>query len=362
MSGRDVSAQDGCHWAVLHHPSNFTRHSGLSPLVERLGLRPFCYDLAWQKLQQKSWTAGHLLRRMGNAYYGSEWNALIPFIDEWRMGRVFPKNRRFIVHFMWGEFAGPRRGQWIRRRGGRVVGTFHCSARRQASVLSARRCFEEYDWITLMSESQKPFFVERGFPKERISVILHGVDTGYFCPGERLAHKQKEASLRAVMVGSTERDHAFLVRVLNRLPPGLVSVEVYTHPEYHTYYQGAPGASLKEYQSDDGLRRAYQRADLLLMPMLDCTANNAVLESMACGTPVMINQVGGVPDYVDPDVNMIMSGKSENDWAERLTDLAANTQRLDSLREGVRRWVARFDWNRVASQYNELYRKVLDEG
>ena len=43
----------------------------------------------------------------------------------------------------------------------------------------------------------------------------------------------------------------------------------------------------------------YQNCDALLLPVTGATANNSLLEGLACGLPVISNPVGGIPDYLD---------------------------------------------------------------
>lgn len=361
MCSVNTTTDPGRVWAILHQPESFSRRSGLVPLVEALNAKQYQYTPAWEQLQKKSWTAGYLLRKTGNLYYGSGWNALVPFWDEWRMRMACPRHSPFIAHFLWAEFAGPKNGAWIRRRGGRVVGTFHCSARRQTSVLGRRRRFGEYDWIVLMSETQRPFFVQKGFPSERISVILHGVDSDFYRPSLRLQPASR-GSLRALMVGSTERDHEFLARVLKLLPPECLTLDVFCHPSFHLHYKNIPCAKIHKHCEDKTLRSFYQGADLLLMPMLDCTANNAILESMACGTPVMINRTGGVCEYVDEKSNIVMKNKVEREWADCLVTMWRNRQCLELHRHNVREWAEQFTWSNVAEKYKRLYERLLHEG
>lgn len=50
--------------------------------------------------------------------------------------------------------------------------------------------------------------------------------------------------------------------------------------------------------SAGGLLHLYQSASLLLMPVVDASANNAVVEAFACGLPVVATSVGDMGDYV----------------------------------------------------------------
>jgi len=95
--------------------------------------------------------------------------------------------------------------------------------------------------------------------------------------------------------------------------------------------------------------------------MLDCTANNAVLEAMACGTPVMVNRIGGIPEYVDPGCNVVMPDKDPDAWIARVRGLAADRDSLGRMRPAVRVWAERFDWPRMAEPYRRLFDRLSTE-
>jgi len=48
---------------------------------------------------------------------------------------------------------------------------------------------------------------------------------------------------------------------------------------------------------DPTLLRLYQQASRHLTPFRDFAANNALVESLACGLPIVTNDRGGVRDY-----------------------------------------------------------------
>ena len=346
--------------AVYHRSGMFSTRSGMGLLAEAVGAESFVHEIAWQKLQGRSWMLSQAVRAMGVLYFGSRWNGLLPIWDAWRIRSTLRRKDARLVHILWGEFATPRLARWCVPKGIPLIGSFHASARRQESVFGRRRPFLVYDWITLMSETQKAYFVERGFPASRLSVVLHGVDTGFFRPAEP-ASGPSDGPLRGLIVGSTERDHIFLSEVMRNLPPGVMNLTVVTRSyDDLAAYRGCPGVVTKGWLDDHALLEKYRASDLLLMPLMDSTANNAILESMACGTPVMVNRVGGVPEYVSPECNIVVEGKVVDDWCRKLRDISADRGRLVRMRAETRAWAERFDWRIIAKQYKQVYIRQIE--
>lgn len=344
-------------YMVHHQPKVFASRSGFIQLIEQLQAVPLDFEFHWG-LFQKSWTLYHRCKQWGERYYGSEWNALVPYWDEWKLARQIRHDEGAIVHFIWAEFSSPRRTRLFQRRGNRLVGTFHCSISRLPKVLAGFRCWDAYDAFAVTSQTQLPYFAEKGIHESQIRVIPLGVDADYFCP-DPMWTEPGEEPLRAILIGKTERDHEFTAKLMRQLPPETVSLSVCTHRDYHATYRDVPGVNILPHISDADLLRLYQTAEIMIMPFLDCTSNDALLESMACGTPVMTNRVGGIPEYVDPSCNVLMDEKNVDDWVECLRVLRGDRARLWSLRGPVRRWSEKFAWTSVVNQYWDMYRDAM---
>ena len=348
-------------YIAIFRPDGFSPNSGLEPIARELRAEILSFVPLWTRLQKRSWTLGNALRQWGNRHYGSTWNALVPGWDEARFLRALPRRAEpYPVHFIWGEFGAPRRVAPYHRRGARVVVSVHCSARRWDSVWLRPDGYAQADLVVLTSESQRPC-VARHVPPERIRTILHGVVADYFSPPATRA--PRAGKFRMFMLGDTERDHDFAAQVAARLPADKFEWRIRTVSHEKSLYAGIPCVNLLPRLTDAEMLEEYRQADVLAMPMLDSAANNVILESMACGTPVLTNRVGGVPEYVAPEANFVLSNdRNADEWVEKLRELERNRDVAERRRPATRAWAEKFDWKLIAADYQAAYRDVVARG
>jgi|GEM_PF-589481 glycosyltransferase involved in cell wall biosynthesis len=347
-------------WIVGRPMRRFSAHSGLAPLLVCLGAEYVDVAPVWEDVRARSWRAGELLKNWGIRRYGSAWNSLLPGWSEARVLRRLPRSDRlYPLHFWWGEFVAPGHVAPYRRKNARIVVSVHCSARRWDSVWLRPDGYARADMVMLTSESQRPF-VAHHVPAERIRTIPHGVAVDFFAPPDR---REPRGKFRMFMLGNTERDHDLLIAVARKLPAERFELRLRLPPRLAKPYEGIPAATILPRLSDAEMLAEYQQADVLAMPMLDSAANNVILESMACGTPVMVNRVGGIPEYVDPACNFLMSNdRNPDEWVEKLLWLEQNRDVAEKMRPATRVWAEKFDWKLIAEDYRAMYRDLLARG
>jgi glycosyltransferase involved in cell wall biosynthesis len=103
---------------------------------------------------------------------------------------------------------------------------------------------------------------------------------------------------------------------------------------------------------DEDLREVYRRADLLVLPLLDSTANNGLLEGLACGLPAIVTDVGGVREYTrDTFADLVPVG----DAATIVAILQRHLRQRDALPEraaAARRHIEHhLTWRQSARQF-----------
>ena len=109
---------------------------------------------------------------------------------------------------------------------------------------------------------------------------------------------------------------------------------------------------------DDALLREYQSADLFLLPLTDCTANNSLLEAMACGLPLVATDVGGVRDYASVDCAALVPPRDGQAMAEAVLALCRDDGRREAMGRAARGRALELDWDRVAGRLVDVYEAV----
>jgi len=105
------------------------------------------------------------------------------------------------------------------------------------------------------------------------------------------------------------------------------------------------------------LPQIYSAADLLLLVSAHEGWPNVLLESMACGTPVVVSDISGIAEIV----GATEAGRVVADITpSRLADTVREISAAPPPRAATRRYAEQFDWQSTTEGQIELFHEVLE--
>jgi glycosyltransferase involved in cell wall biosynthesis len=115
-------------------------------------------------------------------------------------------------------------------------------------------------------------------------------------------------------------------------------------------------------QTEDELSEAYSAADLFVLPTREDNLPNVLLEAMACGTPCVSFDVGGVSEAIRHGETGLLAGPEDTDGLARAMDalLTENALRERFGSQARALALAEFDAKALSAKYLELYETLAE--
>jgi glycosyltransferase involved in cell wall biosynthesis len=254
-----------------------------------------------------------------------------------------------IVHFLDGEHSGRFSPRFLRYRSRvKSVATFHQPPELIKDLLHID-ALRWLDQIVLVSPSQLPFFRQH-VEEERLSVILHGVDTHFFRPTE---HPNAGDRVRCITVGHWLRDWQIFDTVARAMPDIQFDVVAGRKQVAAT----SPNVHIHRSVDDFELADLYRRADILFLPLLQSTANNALLEGLASGLAVVSTDLEAVRAYVPNAEALLLESRADN-FVQAIRALQQNPSLRQEMSRKARLRAEELAWPRLARCYEVLYSRL----
>lgn len=216
-----------------------------------------------------------------------------------------------------------------------------------------------------------------GLPACKMRVIPCGVDLCAFTPGaahERQAARDRVAPGRDPVLLSVGRldpikglDLLLESVALVRTPARLIVVggDPAGDPEVERLRALAGDLGIAARVSFPGavsqpaLRDYYRAADALVVTSRYESFGLAAVEALACGTPVLAAQVGGLPYIVREGENgLLVRWRCPVAFAERLDELLSDEELRSNLAANARQSVKRYSWHTIGDEVRAMYQDL----
>jgi glycosyltransferase involved in cell wall biosynthesis len=217
-----------------------------------------------------------------------------------------------------------------------------------------------------VSRALKDKLISLGISESHITVLRNGVDLQLFSPIDRDVWRNRLGirGLTLLCVGHLTKlkGHDIVIRALEKLPE--VFLLIVGEGEEKTRLEVlvrtlrlSDRVRFMDEMSQDNLRKYYGASDALVLASSREGWPNVLLEAMACGTPVIATNVGGIPEIVSaPEAGIIMQERTPEGVAEAVQRLFAKYP----SREATRVYAERFDWQETTQGQLALFERILE--
>ena len=213
------------------------------------------------------------------------------------------------------------------------------------------------------------------FKDKRIEVLPNGLDTDKYKPSDKTVARSiynfpldKKLILFSAFDATSDKrkGNQFLVPALEKLSQEgwLDMAELViigsSEPENPTDF-GMKVHYMGRLHDEISQVLLYSAADVVVAPSMQENLSNTVMESLACGTPVVAFNIGGMPDMIEHKGNGFLATPFDFiSLAEGISWVLSDDEKHQRLSNRARSLVVeRFKLDVVANQYAALYQDVL---
>jgi teichuronic acid biosynthesis glycosyltransferase TuaC len=216
------------------------------------------------------------------------------------------------------------------------------------------------DAVITVCNALRDEVVALGVDARRVTSLRNGVDLQLFQPTERSASKQFTLLTVGHLVPVKAQE--LIIGALLLLPGVrlVVAGDGPNRPMLEQLARSLDVAGRVEFLGavpQAELRGHYGAADALVLASSREGWANVLLESMACGTPVVASRVYGTPEVVAaPEAGVLMAERTPQGVADAVNALRANYPD----RVATRRYAERFSWDDTTAGQLAVFNAVLN--
>ncbi len=226
------------------------------------------------------------------------------------------------------------------------------------------------DQVLTVSGLARDTYLEAGVPAAKVHALMLGADLDLFTPGAfPPGGARGDGAFVFLFCGATIRRKGFdllleaFARIAGELPTARLRVVGPRGDAAADLRQGAGGGRGVEVSgpvSQPELADELRAADCLVLPSRNDSFGMVVPEALACGLPVLVSDMVGAKELVDPGRNgWIVPAGDAGALAERMAWCVHHREAVGAMREECRKSARAATWPAYHRRLAELLRAIV---
>jgi glycosyltransferase involved in cell wall biosynthesis len=261
-----------------------------------------------------------------------------------------------IFHVFYGDCSGNALPAILRDRypHATIVSTVHQPVARLVQDPAGWASLSHVDGIICVSRLQARQLADAGITTP-IHAVPHGVWRRVFRPDPTSAAPTRD---RVLLVGNYLRDWDATKHIVQRLAAAGVRTVVVSSAAASRLHVRHPLIEISPRLPEADLAAQYNQSAALILPVLDATASNALLEAMAAGCPIICPDLPSlIREYLGDATDAYPPGHHDR-AVERALAYIRDPGRRAARSQALMARVARFDWARLRPQLVAAYTAI----
>lgn len=206
--------------------------------------------------------------------------------------------------------------------------------------------------------------------------IPNPIDTDYFCPGDKVASRRllnlpQEKRLilfGAVNAGDKRKGIDYLTETLEIIhreytdEAKQIELVIFGNTKNMSLDKMPFRCTSLGYVSrPDQIRAMYRAVDCYVTPSLEENLPNTIMEAMACGTPCVGFEIGGIPEMIDAQNGYVARYRDAKDMAQGITEVLDRKNNASMGNVARQKAVQEYSEESVSQRYIALYKSLLSK-
>ena len=213
------------------------------------------------------------------------------------------------------------------------------------------------DLITCSGKAQIDY-LSKYINVDKLAYLPLGIDTKSFSPSAEKVARDKNL---VICVGNNRRDYKTLERIYRVLKKNRPNIQLKLAGSLQgkENFLSYPEVEFLPFLPEKEFRELYNRASILILPLLEGGSSQTLNEALSSGLPVITNAFPNLSDYINTSAVLSFPPKDFYSMARACIDLLEDENKINVMSKNARLHMLKYDNTIIKKELKIIYENYL---